>query len=150
MLERDKGGELASRSQSLLPHGCHQLTPCGNAGARTCTSLKYFHCHHTRHIILEFFLKCNISESCERTKPNLSQSLSTERFSITNTIKMHYYLAVISRVWLWDPMNCSPPGSSVHWIFQARLLEWVAIPFSRGSSWPRKWTCMSCISYIGR
>ena len=38
---------------------------------------------------------------------------------------------------LWDPMDCSPPGSSVHGISQARIREWVAIPFSRGSSWPR-------------
>ena len=36
-----------------------------------------------------------------------------------------------------DPMDCSPPGSCVHRILQARILEWVAIPFSRGSSWPR-------------
>ena len=36
-----------------------------------------------------------------------------------------------------DPMDCSPPGSSVHGILQARILEWVAIPFSRRSSWPR-------------
>ena len=36
----------------------------------------------------------------------------------------------------WDPMDCSPPGSSVHGIFQARILEWVPIPFSKGSSWP--------------
>ena len=35
---------------------------------------------------------------------------------------------------LWDPMDCSLPGSSVHGIFQARILEWVAISFSRGSS----------------
>ena len=35
-----------------------------------------------------------------------------------------------------DPMDCSPPGSSVHGILQARILEWVAIPFSRGSSHP--------------
>ena len=33
-----------------------------------------------------------------------------------------------------DPMNCSPPGSSVQWISQGRILEWVAIPFSRGYS----------------
>ena len=38
---------------------------------------------------------------------------------------------------LCNPMDCSPPGSPVHGILQARLLEWVAIPFSRGSSWPR-------------
>ena len=35
---------------------------------------------------------------------------------------------------LCDPMDCSPPDSSVHGILQARILEWVAIPFSRGSS----------------
>ena len=37
---------------------------------------------------------------------------------------------------LCDPMGCSPPGCSLHGIFQARILEWVAIPFSRGSSQP--------------
>ena len=45
---------------------------------------------------------------------------------------------------LFDPMDCSPPGSSVHEIFQARILEWVAISFSRGSSGPRNWTRVSC------
>ena len=40
-------------------------------------------------------------------------------------------------------MDCSPPGSSVHGIFQARILEWVAISFSRGSSRPRDWTPVS-------
>ena len=42
----------------------------------------------------------------------------------------------LSYAWLCDPMDCSPPGSSVHRILQARRLEWVAVPFSRGSSWP--------------
>ena len=37
---------------------------------------------------------------------------------------------------LSDPMYCSPPGSSVHWILQARILEWIVMPSSRGSSWP--------------
>ena len=41
---------------------------------------------------------------------------------------------------LCDPMDCSLPCSSIHGIFQARVLEWVAISFSRGSSWPRDWT----------
>ena len=44
---------------------------------------------------------------------------------------------------LCDPMDCSPPGFSVHGIFQARILEWVAIPFSRGSSRPRDRTWVS-------
>ena len=39
-----------------------------------------------------------------------------------------------------DPMDCSPPGSSVHGILQARRLEWVALPFSRGSAQPRDGT----------
>ena len=38
---------------------------------------------------------------------------------------------------LCDPMDCSPPGSSVRGVLQARTLEWVAIPFARGSSQPR-------------
>ena len=45
---------------------------------------------------------------------------------------------------LCDSMDCSPPSSSVHGILQARILEWVAIPFSRGSSWPRDQTWVSC------
>ena len=49
---------------------------------------------------------------------------------------------------LRDPMDCSLPGSSVHEIFQARVLEWVAISFSRGSSRPRDWTWVSHI--VGR
>ena len=47
---------------------------------------------------------------------------------------------------LCDPVDCSPPGSSVHGIFQARILEWVAISFSRGSSWPRDRTQVSRIA----
>ena len=45
---------------------------------------------------------------------------------------------------LCDPMDCSPPGSSVHGILQVKILEWVAMPSFRGSSWPRDWTCVSC------
>ena len=48
------------------------------------------------------------------------------------------------------PRTFSPPGSSVHGILQARILEWVVISFSRGSSWPRYQTRISCGSCIGR
>ena len=47
---------------------------------------------------------------------------------------------------LCSPMDYGPPGSSVHGILQARMLEWVAIPFSRGSYQPRDWTWVSCIA----
>ena len=51
---------------------------------------------------------------------------------------------------LFDPVNCSPRGSSVHGIFQARILEWDAIFSSRGSSEPSDQTHVSYASHIGR
>jgi len=45
-----------------------------------------------------------------------------------------------------NPMDCSPPDSSVHEILQARIMKWVAISFSRGSSQPRGWNQVSCIA----
>ena len=69
---------------------------------------------------------------------------------------MHFHLPLIGRLeqecmhaqscpTLCDPMDYSLPGSSVHGIIQARILEWVAISFSRRSSRPRDQTCISCI-----
>ena len=49
---------------------------------------------------------------------------------------------------LWDPMDCSAPGSFFHGILQEKILEWVAIPFSRGSSRLTDWTYISCIYCI--
>ena len=49
-----------------------------------------------------------------------------------------------------NPMDCSPPGSSVRGISQARILEWVATPSSRGSSQPKDQSCVSCLSSIAR
>ena len=46
---------------------------------------------------------------------------------------------------LCNPVNCSPPGSSVHGISQARILEWVVISFYGRSSQPRDWTSVSCM-----
>ena len=51
---------------------------------------------------------------------------------------------------LCNRMDCSPPGSSVHGILQARILEWVAVPSSSGSSQHRDRTFISYISCIGR
>ena len=53
---------------------------------------------------------------------------------------------LLSRVWLCNPLDCSQPGSSTYGIFQARILEWVAISFSRGSSQCRDRTQVSCIA----
>ena len=54
------------------------------------------------------------------------------------------------RLTLCNPKDYSLRGSSAHGILQERILEWVAIPFSRGSSWPRDWTHISCVFRIGR
>ena len=54
-----------------------------------------------------------------------------------------------SRVWLCDPIDCSPPGSSVHGMSQARILEWAALSSYRGSSWSRDWTHVSWVSFTG-
>ena len=65
-------------------------------------------------------------------------------------------LIVCAHVWaqlcttLCDPIDCSLPGSSVHGIFQTRILKWVAISYSRGSLQSRDRTCISCIFCIGR
>ena len=58
----------------------------------------------------------------------------------------HTVVQVPSHVRLFcDPVDCSPSVSSVYGLPQARILEWVTISFSRGSSWPKDWTCISCI-----
>ena len=58
------------------------------------------------------------------------------------------YACVQSCLTLYGPLDCSLPDSSVHGILQARILEWVAISFSRGSSWPRDWTCILCLQFL--
>jgi len=58
---------------------------------------------------------------------------------------VHAFLVAQSCPILCDPMNCSPPGSSILGIFRAELLEWVVISSSRGSSQPRGQTTVSCI-----
>ena len=59
--------------------------------------------------------------------------------------KIVFVVELLSHVWLCDHTDYSLPGSSVHRISQVRILEWVAISVSRGSSQPRDWTHISCI-----
>ena len=57
-----------------------------------------------------------------------------------------HHLVTKSNLTLWNPMNCNLLDSSVHGIFQARILEWVAISFSRRSSQSKDRSCVSCIA----
>ena len=77
--------------------------------------------------------------------PHFAQtSLCT--FSITLNLKSPVSLVAQLCPTLCNPSDCSPQGSSVYGILQARILEWVAIPFFRGSSSPRDLTQVSCIA----
>ena len=92
----------------------------------------------------------------------LVTSLFKSLFFLKSEFFYHWVLRVLCVFWMkWSEvfvllscltrcnrMEYSSPGSSFHGILQARILEWVAIPFSRVSSWPRDWTQVSCI--VGR
>ena len=109
------------------------------------------------------FLKsdCELSEGWVMSPIFLMSSQGITLFLTFRTFSHIHCL--LSRAWptQWWKRSCSvvsdslrphgeysPPGSSVHGVFQARILESVAISFSRTSSWPSDWTCVSCI--IGR
>ena len=78
--------------------------------------------------------------------PNLSLSNPTGK-TVCDAVVLCCAKSLQLYLTLCDPMDCSPPGSSVHGILQARILEWVAMPSSRGSSWLRNQTH---IPWIGR
>ena len=84
-----------------------------------------------------------------RTEMSLREDI--EDFSLLavfiNLSKSALYLTKSEgKVALLHPILCDLMDQIVHWIFLGRILEWVAVPFSRGSSWPRNWTEVSCIA----
>ena len=104
-------------------------------------------CHESMSLLIlgeiksSIFLHWNeLSEFCNVTHP-YHPLIS----SIHACVCSHF-----SHIWLCNPMDCSPPVSSVYEISQARILEWVAISSSRRSSRPRDWTHISYSSCIGR
>ena len=83
--------------------------------------------------------------------PESSQMKMMDRawlWSIDGNVKWYVWVSEVAQSCptLYDPMDCSLPGSSIHGIFQARVLEWVAMSFSRGSSQPRDWIWVSRIA----
>ena len=74
------------------------------------------------------------------------KNLKRKKKKAEPTVRMHAQ----SHQTVCGHMEGSPSGSSVHGILQARILEYVAMPSSRGSSWPRDGIHVSCISFIGR
>ena len=96
---------------------------------------------------MHFTVQQKLTQKCKQLYPNefFKKPLVRKNVSNLDVLKTQcfsYVLVVCCSVVsdsMW-PVDCSPPGSSVHGILQARILEWVAISFSRGSSWPRDWT----------
>ena len=83
------------------------------------------------------------------TKPSVRHTFYTERQTVKEMSEMYFiYLHVITQLGpiLCDPVDCSPPGSSVHGILQAGILKWVAMPSSGVSSQPRDRTKVSHIA----
>ena len=78
-----------------------------------------------------------MSQAGKRSKLKIRSVVSTECELCVEVKGESVSGSVVSNC---DPMDCNPPGSSVHGILQATVLEWVAIYFSRGSSQPRAWT----------
>ena len=91
--------------------------------------------------LLMFFLSL-FWKVVELKMPERKGALNNE---VNRIAKKKRKVKSLNRVQLCDPMDCSLPGSSVHGIFQARVLEWVAISFSKGSSQPRARTMVSRI-----
>ena len=106
-LSPSKGRHVTRTSQRMLVNGCPQWLGQGCAWALTLDISTFPGASGKRHV-----------------------------FSLG-----HCQLVKVKVVWscpsLGSPMDCSPPGLSVHGILQTRILEWIAIPFSRGSSRPR-------------
>ena len=90
-------------------------------------------------------LKCGVGEDSWESLGLQGNQTSQSWIFITRTDTESESEVAQSCPTLCDPVDCSLPGSSVHGIFQARILEWVAISFSRGSSWPRDRTRVSRI-----
>ena len=145
-------------SDSLWPHGlelarlpCPSPTP--GAYSSSCPLSQW--CHPTISYSVIPFSSCLQSFSASGSF-QMSQFFTSEDLrenhcckplqgslveNVLYSVKMWLSHQVVSDS--CDPISCSPPGSSVHGISQTRILEWVAISFSRGSFWPRDWTRVS-------
>ena len=116
-------------SNCLRPHGLQR-------NRLSCPSLSPWICSNSTPLT---------DDAIHPSDPLLSSS--PPALNLSQHQRLHIYFAqLLSCVWLCDLMDCSPPGSSVYGIFQARILEQVAIFYSRGSFWPRNQTCVSYTS----
>ena len=134
-------------SDSFWPHGLqHTRLPFPSLSPRVCSNscpLRQW-CYLTISPSATLFSFCLQSFQASRSfSTNQQVAKNIETSASASVLPMNIQGCILSSKWsevtqscptLRDPMDCSPPGFSVHGIFQARGLEWVAISFSRGSS----------------
>ena len=91
-----------------------------------------------------------VSGKCQQSNcPSVAEWINSMVYPYYGLLKTSESVKSLTPVQLFDtPLDCSPPGSSVHGILQARILEWVAMPSSKGSSSPRDRTWVTCISCL--
>ena len=139
-------------SYSLWPHGLqHARHPCPILTPGVCS----ISCS-----LATVYLKC-VNFYCRANWSSLHMCMHIYMYVLYFIFSIVFYHKILSIVLfaiqyvcsvahscptLCNPMDCSPPGSSVHWILQVRILEWVAMPSSRVSSQPRGWTQVSHIA----
>ena len=125
---------MGRRLLSAAPHPCLSLKDSGHPSLFSSVLLAHF----------SFGLKSQPLLKCKWPYKYMDNK-GGRRMGWTGRLGLTYICVLViscfSRIWLSaTPMDCSPWGSSVHGILQVRILEWVTIPFSRESSWPRDWT----------
>ena len=118
-------------------------------------SLSYFHMNFRINLWISAFKKvsCHVDTNCIQSVDQLinwSLFFCCLEVFVMNLCKYLHTKSLQSCPTLCKPTVCSLQGSFVHGVSQARILEWVAVPSSRGSSRPRDRTCISYVSCIGR
>ena len=111
-----------------------------NTGSAFCLVVYIPHINSTQK-----YFSHELTKSYETTITTKGWNLGTDKLVVTESGPQKRKVSV-SRSVVCDPMDCTLLGSSDHGILQARTLEWVAIPFSRGSSQPRDRAQVSCIA----
>ena len=130
----------------MLPLGCINPRPQNSP------------CYHTKAAICSSHIGSTQTQPRTCLGPERGEKLTQflppkAAFSQLNSARSTLFFSPVNaqaRPTLCDPRDCGPPGSFVHGILQARILEGVAVPSSRGSSQPRDRTRVSCVSCIGR
>ena len=141
---------ISSKHSNLIhykiqsPTHCSKSVPCLLSGLSSCLPFPYsiLSCHTSLSVLPR---TPPVHSHLRVFAPAFHSAWTTIPPTATWSVKSGSEVAQ-SCPTLCDPMDCSPPGTSIHGLSQARILEWVAISSSRGSSWPRDQTQVSCIA----